>query len=351
MNLKGKTALVTGGSKGIGYGVAAALIQEGLNVTINTEKVTLYAQQLKFQLSTCPTVLEWIRVWNASIGTYASHLFGPLANVFGKPHLDAVTRAHNLIFDIVLDKKSLADHIKLLLESHLGRPLPDPPFALEALAFLPTAYGGLGVKNPYTTLNIARNVAPEPEAGFKAFLEAEARYFDVAAERFHALGPAGREAKRAAIFDDDAERMAAVLGEGVDPEVFLTRERCGEFRERADYYYLFGPPPVPQSPDLIGAYAALLEEPADYIDATEKVGDEVFRLAGVGGMKRWSQLSGEDRWVLQMYSEECIELYGGLEVWEREGVPMEALKMVRGSYGEDDEDEDEDDYSSVVSEV
>lgn len=34
MDLTGKTALVTGGSKGIGYGVAAALVKEGVNVTI-----------------------------------------------------------------------------------------------------------------------------------------------------------------------------------------------------------------------------------------------------------------------------------------------------------------------------
>ena len=34
MNLNGKTALITGGSKGIGYGVAAALVREGMNVTL-----------------------------------------------------------------------------------------------------------------------------------------------------------------------------------------------------------------------------------------------------------------------------------------------------------------------------
>ena len=31
-----KTALITGGSKGIGYGVAAVLIQEGIRVAITS---------------------------------------------------------------------------------------------------------------------------------------------------------------------------------------------------------------------------------------------------------------------------------------------------------------------------
>ena len=52
MNLTGKTALVTGGSKGIGYGVAEALVKEGVNVTITSrheDEVTAAAQELSGQ--------------------------------------------------------------------------------------------------------------------------------------------------------------------------------------------------------------------------------------------------------------------------------------------------------------
>jgi NAD(P)-dependent dehydrogenase (short-subunit alcohol dehydrogenase family) len=35
-NLQGKTALITGGSKGIGYGIAESLIKEGMNVAITS---------------------------------------------------------------------------------------------------------------------------------------------------------------------------------------------------------------------------------------------------------------------------------------------------------------------------
>jgi len=37
-NLKNKTALITGGTKGIGYGIAAAMLEKGMNVAITSRK-------------------------------------------------------------------------------------------------------------------------------------------------------------------------------------------------------------------------------------------------------------------------------------------------------------------------
>ncbi len=48
-NITGKTALITGGSKGIGYGIAESLLKEGLNVAItgrHTEAVQAAAAEL-----------------------------------------------------------------------------------------------------------------------------------------------------------------------------------------------------------------------------------------------------------------------------------------------------------------
>ena len=38
MNLQGKVAYITGGSKGIGYGVAQALLKAGMKVAISGRK-------------------------------------------------------------------------------------------------------------------------------------------------------------------------------------------------------------------------------------------------------------------------------------------------------------------------
>ena len=40
MNLKNKVALVTGGSKGIGFGVAQSLLQQGIHVAITSRSST-----------------------------------------------------------------------------------------------------------------------------------------------------------------------------------------------------------------------------------------------------------------------------------------------------------------------
>ena len=52
MDLTGKTAFITGGSKGIGYSVAEALVQEGVSVTVTSrheDEVTAAAQKLTEQ--------------------------------------------------------------------------------------------------------------------------------------------------------------------------------------------------------------------------------------------------------------------------------------------------------------
>jgi hypothetical protein len=71
---------------------------------------------------------------------------------------------------------------------------------------------------------------------------------------------------------------------------------------------------------------------------SEKVTQELDKLSGTGDMKASYQLSGEDQWMLHMYSDECFERYGTLEIWWAAGVPTRVYKMLRGhGYEETDE--------------
>lgn len=330
----------------INFGVSG---KGSMSFSIDDGKVEAYARRVKKQLAACTTVIDWIRTWNKTVGVYASHLFGPLANVFGKPHVEAVKQAYNRIHAIIFEKSNLTDHIKQLLATHLKQPLRDPPFALDALIFLPTAYGGLGVKNPYIALNLASDVQEEPESEMEAYLEAEKNFYNRAAAIFASQSQEMLEEKLTSIFGNSQDRITSVFGD-VGHNTFMTMEAFTRNRESIPYPMLQMvqyPAPIPPwtpIPALINPYNALLEEPINHVDGSEKVIDNVRDLSGRNGMRKFFNLSGEDRWVLQMYSEECFETYGGLEIWHAEGVPLELLRLVRGEDGEVD-----DDISSVSS--
>lgn len=311
---------------------------------IDDHKVSTYARNIKQQLDACTAVLDWVRVWNSTAGTYASHLFGPLADVFGKAHLDAVKKAYKQIFDIIFDGGNLTSHIKKLLTTHLKPPLSDPSFSLEALIYLPQAYGGLGVKNPFITLSLANTINDDPSEVITKYLDTEETYYKRAAENYARLSPDAYGRKIEVIFANDNARVEAALGASRDLSVFMTKEELTAHRERAAYPYLPFPPfPAPYTPTTIPdpteLYSDLLNEPTDDMLCSDKISDEVRRLSGKGDMKSWSRLSSEDKWVLQLYGDECFERYGGLEIWCGESVPQEVLKVVRGASWDDADDD------------
>lgn len=290
-------------------------------------------------------MIEWIRTWNATIGTYAPHLFGPLANLFGKDHLKAVTQAYNLMHQIVIPGQELTSHIKTLLRAHVRHDLLLPETTLEAIIHLPHVYGGLGIGNPYNAISLASQILDNPMAEFESFLALERRYYEETKQRFETMTPAQQAKKLSFIFNDDEKRMAAALGDSADRTVFPT-EALMAHRERL-MYTPYSPPP-----SLAAVYSVLMYEPCDFVVYSEKIINEVQRLAGELEMKRWSALSSGERWVLQVYGEECLETYGGLAIWHGESVPREALRMVRGET--DDISDDESSVSSsttVMSEV
>ncbi|KAF2468596.1 uncharacterized protein BDR25DRAFT_304987 [Lindgomyces ingoldianus] len=355
-----KFETVTGlrsGPSGLMYGAKVGFLDfppvnhAPVTINIDNHKVEAYARRVKKQLTACTTVVDWIRTWNSTIGTYADDKFGPLANVFGKHHLDAVMGAYNRIHEIIFERSNLTDHVKQLLSRHIRPTLQDPPFALEPLIFLPTAYGGLGVKNPYITLNLAKSIAENPGEGLNEYIKSEDEYYNKAKETFTGLKADARDRKLNVIFGDDKERIAFCLGDR-DPSVFMSKDELTAHREDFPYptlpHHTF-PSPVPftytPTPAITPVYNSLLDEPRDEINPSERIDDETRRLSGRDGMKNWWRMCGEDRWVVELYGEECFERYGGLELWHGDYVPLEVVKMVRGEDGDVDDDGSTSSYS------
>jgi hypothetical protein len=311
-----------------------------LDTGIETDKVVTYAHRIKKQLQGCNSVLEWVGLWNNTIGTYAAHLFGPLANVFGKAHQEEVKETYNVIYDIIFDGGSLTAHVESLLATS---GLTNPPVSIDALIYLPQAYGGLGVKNPFITLGLAQQLPNDPNADLKTYLEDEELYYKRAAENYALFDANVYARKLNYIFNNDKARMDAAVGPGRDLNIFMTKEELVANREKTTYPNLLTPPGYPyvftstKLPSLYDVYRDMLSEPKDEMPESEKIRDEVTRLEDKGDMESWRSLSAEDKWVLQLYGDECFEKFGGLEIWIGEHVPQEVLKLVRGVAWEDDD--------------
>ncbi|KAJ4350955.1 hypothetical protein N0V95_004294 [Ascochyta clinopodiicola] len=328
------------------------------NVSIKNSMVEAYANRMRTQLSKQSSVYDWVRVWNNNVGNYASHLFGPLAQVFDMSHLEGVKCAYKRIFDIVLEGSSLTDYVKRMLRTRSDFARTCPPLTLEAMIHLPRAFGGLGVKNPFIKLNLARKMIAEPNAIVQGYLDAETKYYEGALRNWSALKPEHISKKLSSIFHNDDQAITAALGADCAFGTFISKESLTAHREYEAFpnvpYTLLRdvpPPPPPyrgvtQTPQLDLMYHTLLLEPLDDIIASERI---KYEVRAHGSRKRWDALSPEDKWVLQLYGDDCLEKYGTLEIWFEKYIPMYCMSVVRGIVWDDDGDDDDSSVSSYTS--
>jgi hypothetical protein len=287
---------------------------------------------MKMKLSACSTVLEWVNMWNDTVGTYAAHLFGPLAHVFGKPHLEAVKAAYSRINSVVFDGSDLTAHVKTLLSNHVKDHLSDSPLAVEAFIYLPQAYGGLGVKNVFVTFSFSHEMHENPSTEIEKYLADEDMYYTCIAQSYACLAPEERRQRLEDIFGNDT--MAIITTFGLDanfnlntPIPFTGKLDLVKNREHVAYPQL--PPPY-TTPSVTQLYHDLLNEPSDPIHPGQESGEDLRCHSPMGHLKPWDRLSGQDNWMLDMYRDECFERYGTLEIWWAEGIPVEVYKALRG---------------------
>ena len=334
----------------------------GSSVTINRSEVEGYAIRTEKLLSLQTTLYDWIRVWNDTLGNYSAHLFGPLIDGFGKTHLSAVQASYRHIFSTIFRNGDLTSHVKNMLcaRSEIARAMP--PLALEALIHLPHAFGGLGVKNPLITLNLARPIGVSPHPQIEEYLRVERTYYNEAAANWSILSSAQIDKKATHVFANDADAMSTAIGPNGASQTFISKERLTRHREYALFPFLpdslilptppargAPPPPLPPPPReillpyLVGLYRVLMDENVDEPNASQMVKTRV-REARCG--ERWAELAEEVKWMLGVYGEECCEWWGGMEIWCEDFVPKAILMAVRG---EDMSGGSDDDSSSMTS--
>lgn len=315
-------------------------------VGIDDSKVALYAANAKLRLKSCSTVLEWVREWNDTVGTYAAHLFGPLANVFNEEHREMIKETYRRIHSIVLGGSDLTSCVAKMLKTSVSCEPEHGLQDLEPIIYLPQAYGGLGVKNPFVTISFASNANESAAVKIRDYLNTEAAYYIKASERYSNQMPFLNQQRIMTIFDNDLSRMIEALGSDVKTDVsieslpFMAKAEMTKHRERAKLPCVTTDWSEPvKTPDLVHLYRDLLDEPVNDTEDIEMVEQEINRLSLTEDLKPWDELSQEDRWVLQLYNEECFERYGSLDIWWAKGIPVVVYSDLRG-HRLDDDDED-----------
>ena len=333
------------------------LNQDTWSFEIANKYVDLYAACVKKELASCRTLLHWITTWNATIGEYASHLFGPLAQVMGKSHLSAVTAAYDRIFAYLFPNSSLNAHLR---EQILKYALPSDkiafplhPSSFEPLIFFPTHLGGLGVKNPYNTLARVGDLEEDPTEPITSYLKAEKDYYERAKAVWESMTFTAKESRISSRYYDKGALLAAFgtddMSSIISTLTFPSYEELTKYRHSTSYPVLpdpsynyniiYGWKPAPS---LGNTYRTLIYEPCNDLDANPKIRDAVRNVRSSIG-RGLAQMSPEESWVVHLYGEECLEAFGSVEIWWKDAICLEGLKMVRGEEGL------EDDASTVYS--
>lgn len=135
LGLKGKTALITGGTKGIGFGIARVLVSEGCSVAVasrNSEHVRLAIEELKqinprvevfgkvFDLNVEREVLDGLSALaKTGIDILVTNTGGPAAGNTTEISLEQWDRGYaSLIRNVIFLSSLVMGHMK---EKHWGR--------------------------------------------------------------------------------------------------------------------------------------------------------------------------------------------------------------------------------------
>lgn len=302
---------------------------------VDDVKVALYATHVRARLKACSSVLDWVREWNDTVGIYAAYLFGLLANVFDETHREAVKAAYKRIRSIVLGGDDLTTYVTKMLTPHLTCGLERISLDLEPIIYLPQAYGGLGLKTPFVTLSFASQIRESASKKIEQYFNEETTYYTSAADRYNNPSGYPRQQRLETIFNNDVARMLSALGSevnfGLDPATlpFMTKADMTQHRERAVYPVVaYGPwnqKTTTAPPNLVSLYRDLLDEPTDRPEERQKTKRDVQRLFQPKHLRSCFRLNQEEKWMLELYSDECFERYGGLEIWWSEGMPVEVF--------------------------
>lgn len=280
---------------------------------IDDSQVAAHVKQIKTQLEQCDSVISWVRTWNSCIGRFFKNTFGEPAYCFGRPHVDAILSTYQDMHRIIFDAENtetastVTEYLKEKISSRFG--VSDIP---DAFFFLPENLGGLGVRNPFVSMFMTRSqFTQSPIELVQGFLRREQQEYDTKKTEFEKATRAQRLNRLQA--DSDYEGDPPISESEMD--TFMPFEEWSQFRDSnsaqfANLYRRLQGVPECVCPRLTGIVEGALER-----------AEAQFQV---------QNLSPEMRWIIYLYAKDVVEKFGGLNLVEKQFLPMGVLDIMKG---------------------
>jgi len=290
---------------------------------IDQDNVDNHIEELRRQLDACKSVFDWIQAWNVYGARFFTNNFGKPANCFGLAHVDMMLETFSHIQSKLFASTggSVTSTLKKMISERFE--VDDIP---EGYLYFPMSMGGLDLKSPFVNLYLIRDtIMKKPDSAMDQFFADEETSYRIAKSNFEKGRVPGRPSTLYSLKSD------------LDSESFMTFEEFTRYREQT-------------SRDLHTAYSKLLVEPVeDEVTVTSdvanllgghgtlSVGGRGRGRGGRGGMPRgiqknsWGRMDSYHRWIIQLYSQEMMQKFGGLNVVDKGLLPTGMVSMFRES--------------------
>ncbi|KAK4692331.1 hypothetical protein P7C71_g4847, partial [Lecanoromycetidae sp. Uapishka_2] len=261
--------------------------------TLDDKQVEEHITELQRQLSACKSIFSWVQAWNLYVSRFLHNNFGEPANCLGRPHVDMAIAAFKKVQRKVfasdeLPGDNVIEHLRRKLADRFG--VTDVP---DAFFYFPVELGGLDLRNPFIPLLLVHeNVKDDP-------IEFIEEAFELEEADYH-------KAKKA--YENGSSR-SRFHPTSTDVDSFMSLAEYTQYLEETSLH-------------LKIAYERLLEAPEK--DWVHSVSDPGWRTS-----KR-ATTEPYEKWVLQLYGDEVVRKYGGLEMGEKQLLPIGLVSMLRG---------------------
>ncbi|PVH96904.1 hypothetical protein DM02DRAFT_730914 [Periconia macrospinosa] len=275
---------------------------------IDQKQVAAHTRQLRKQLGECKSIISWVQVWNACMGSFFQNVVGGPANCFGQGHVDSIVQTFSKIQQELFEdhEGSATNYLREQIKNRFG-----VESVLDSFFFLPEAFGGLGLKNPFVPFFLLKgDLVKDPGELVEKFLKAELKAYKEEAEAYAALSSKEKRERYKYVFGDDW-RNSAIMD-----ETFFSFEEYTQHRET-------------YSSLLKSTYVELMAKPRVQDVSLGKEMEPWFDELCHSHSTGWTSLTSEEKWVMNLFAEELKKHFGALSIIDKNLLPTGCMELLQ----------------------